>query len=244
MASLEASVKRNLAIVIGKQEQHIPLFGASLCMLTPRRVSQTSTCVVERASVLEHVNRHQEVRTCVQCVPLGAEVGSVSNLITFVSRTFQNLPQITIVACAWKRDVPLDLSESDRRDLIMYIITVMRSTADVDAYSVGRQQGPDKKAYLVPNLKQQELDSFGASVNKCRRHRVLCHLDVMMTAFRSLDVTPIRVVIPFRSSFGWFDLVFACFSNPASLAVTYFSKVSLRTHRVSEEQVLDELLVD
>nr|GEW14687.1 reverse transcriptase domain-containing protein [Tanacetum cinerariifolium] len=64
--------------------------------------------------------------------------------------------------------------------------------------------------YLSFNLDNRRLDVFGASVIS-RRHSVLCHLGFTFHYFRrkrgsrnhgSLYAIPLRVVIPFKSSFG------------------------------------------
>ncbi|GKD80958.1 hypothetical protein Tco_1347797 [Tanacetum coccineum] len=58
-------------------------------------------------------------------------------------------------------------------------------------------------------------------------------------------VTPLRVVIPFKSSWVGFDLGFACFLNTASLAVTYLSKSVLDTPSTTSDETagVEELVL-
>nr|GFB45811.1 hypothetical protein [Tanacetum cinerariifolium] len=93
--------------------------------------------------------------------------------------------------------------------------------------------------YLIFSLDNQRLDVFGAFVIS-RRHRVLCHLALTFYYFRkrrrgsrnhgSLYAFSLRVVIPFKSSFGLVTVLLGKVPEPEDEA----SQLAVEESRLDE----------
>nr|GFC12465.1 hypothetical protein [Tanacetum cinerariifolium] len=106
--------------------------------------------------------------------------------------------------------------------------------------------------YLSFNLDNQRLDVFSASVIS-RRHRVLCHIGFTFHYFRmrrgsrnrgSLYAISLRVMIPFKSSFGLVMVLLERVPEPKDEA----SQIAVEESRLAEPEIgnlrLDKPVLD